>query len=1362
MIFPGASAALKGYRLQHLYSLFRILGDDVSPPHQFQLEGTEDLEIFDDAGRLIEAVQVKARASAPLAPSALTTSRGESFFRRAVERLERDPSSRQRVVSFGEVGPSLLALASQDEATKEQRELLEHLGVTVERADAFRTAFDVEHVDENEIEREVLQRLAETVTAGNPQVAFLYLSGWMFLQMEERRRLTATHVRERLLAVGRFIAEAHIHAEEWFTTIVPLEDYAIDDAHRERLVRDFYEGVSARLEHILADVDVPRAEKTLEIEAAFQKSNVVIVHGASGQGKTALAYRYLSDANPSAWRFRVRELENIPHARRVALALRSHADAIGMPMIVWLDVTPQDTAWTRAVEELEPLANTRVLVTIREEDWTRARNAGATLRHADVDLTLDEAEGRGIFDGLQRYRISQQFLDFDDAWLRFGGRGPLMEFTYLVTQGDALATRLEQQVRRLREEVRLGQISASELELLRRVAVATAAGGRIRVTQIATDLALPDAKASLERFEREYLLRISSAGTHAEGLHPLRSATVARLLTSDPTFEPSWLDTAIAVLPAIDESDLEPFLLSLFSQPLDHQRLKAALMTFRPRTWSGAAGVVRSLLWRGMHEYTAENAELITEISDQWKRCELQLTVLDPAGLQTFSPGFAELLEQLFSVTPEARAWYDDIQLRKPSNAVVTRNVFHWLRDAFSFDAPSSSSDWIGMAEVLFWLSAAGFASAERAATIVQHLARAGTEVSLQTAADVLFALSFWDEHLLPEQLTMVRSALIDRFRIEQRVFALVNDEEGTTAHYVFALGESQDLHNETIRRLDLMRRLLPSVPAFGARAYGHIFGTDLFPHDPSKKSGVPSHTFPIPWATRLGRLFSFLAGIRMSGLSWGAYANTIFKLRQLVVLLASVTTDALRKYFNRDKPQNIFEIGVDKVAWAGASFGLKDLPRLPATSVDEWGVELRQKSEVRSVEATSEHAPWERALSDFASSLDQFLENSTPYFLANCHLGRPHVGSEEAAAKALEGTKHRPHAASTNLATTIHSLRPLQIEFRSRFARFVDAAVLSQLEKDEHDRLWTLWAVWFQFADRPRQYLGDARRESLAEASRVLKRRLRDLKQRLAAVEGAQVAVYRERGPTEDGQGLWLTMNIYESQNLAPARDATFAAVVGSLRPPPDFSAFDRYVLDLVWRNVHVVPLVRGKSLARTAWTFYIAALPQPDDALEAWQFIERPVNQTIWNQLQIESWPETLGGPARQLHAYLITVAVLLDQYVRLEDAPEPDAIGKSILTDYWEHVRGTLAVHARGAGTAAAVCPIALFKDGEESRNNLKTYCEFVVSQIDAADAFAFDVLKKLRANINESVSGMLATLAHVAIDNELARQPDSDAG
>ena len=102
----------------------------------------------------------------------------------------------------------------------------------------------------------------------------------------------------------------------------------------------------------------------------------------------------------------------------------------------------------------------------------------------------------------------------------------------------------------------------------------------------------------------------------------------------------------------------------------------------------------------------------------------------------------------------------------------------------------------------------------------------------------------------------------------------------------------------------------------------------------------------------------------------------------------------------------------------------------------------------------------------------------------------------------------------------------------------------------------------------------------------------------------------------------------------------------------------------------------------------------------------------------------------------------------------APEPDEIGKSILNDYWDHVREVIAEHARSATAAAAECPVTLFSDGETSRENLKTYCESITNQIDSANLIAFDALKTLGAGIQESALGTLATLAHVAIDNELA--------
>ncbi|HJQ37188.1 MAG TPA: hypothetical protein VKB93_08620 [Thermoanaerobaculia bacterium] len=438
----------------------------------------------------------------------------------------------------------------------------------------------------------------------------------------------------------------------------------------------------------------------------------------------------------------------------------------------------------------------------------------------------------------------------------------------------------------------------------------------------------------------------------------------------------------------------------------------------------------------------------------------------------------------------------------------------------------------------------------------------------------------------------------------------------------------------------------------------------------------------------------------------------------------------------------------------AGASIGLEELPRLPASSVDDWGFELRQNSDVRNLEARREHAEWEEALRKYTKSLYDFLETSTPYLLANPHLGRPSAGGHAAAAKALEGTTHPAHAATSHLAEALKWLRQVQTEFRSRFARFTDAAALSQLEADEHDRLWAFWNVWFQFADRPKQHFGDARRESLAEASSVLKRRLAELKRRLASIAEAQVIVHQERPFAKGGQGLWLTMSLEESGRIEPARDATFAQITEALRPSADFHAFDRYVLDLVWRDVHVIPLVRGKSLAGTAWSFPIAVLPQPGQPFEAWQLMERPVDQDLWKELNIDLWPVTLGGAPRRLQAEMLAIALFIDTLLRLENAPEPDAAGQSILLEHRNQNRSVIVGHARNAASAAAECPATLFSD-DDALTILRTYCEQIASDVDALELFAYDELRKISARVNEFLSGTLATIVHAAIDNELFR-------
>ncbi|HEX9982287.1 MAG TPA: hypothetical protein VGF69_03405 [Thermoanaerobaculia bacterium] len=368
MTFPGAPAALRGFRLQHLYTLHRLLTDRAVAGLDVQLEGTERLEIFDAAGRPLEAVLVKGKGTAPLAASDLVSAE-DSFFRRAKQRLRENGAMVQRIVSFGPVGRTLLAMSAARGATLDGdvRSTLERFDFSRKQIDAFRAVFVVDaDLDEAALEREVHASLRETVAGVDPAAAFLYLSGWMHQVMEERRRLTARDVREVLAAAGRFATEAEAQHAEWFTTLVPVQEPAAADENRD------------------AQLDA--------VDAAFARMHVVVVHGASGEGRTALASRYLQERMPSAWRFQVRAPRDVMRTMRVALALGAHARAVGVPLLVWLDVTPRDLAWTAAVEELRTVRGIRLLVTIGEKAWTRARNSGAMLMAADVALDEEEAE----------------------------------------------------------------------------------------------------------------------------------------------------------------------------------------------------------------------------------------------------------------------------------------------------------------------------------------------------------------------------------------------------------------------------------------------------------------------------------------------------------------------------------------------------------------------------------------------------------------------------------------------------------------------------------------------------------------------------------------------------------------------------------------------------------------------------------------------------------------------------------------------------------------------------------------------------------------------------------------------------------
>ncbi len=699
-----ATPAYRGYRLQTLYILGRILESDDRSDLVFHPEGAEDFSIWERGVRLIEAVQVKAY-SANLTLSSLSPNKESSFLDRVSKLLSTDKSVQVKLASFGSVGPELeKAIGENGKDRQAVAEKLSSYGfLSIQESRELLHHLQLVPISEAEIKENVFTTLRGLATGIDPQPAFEMLSFWLYICAEKRQKITRNDLIQRLNDVGRFIAERDAYHSEWFRSIVPIENSAIEVQSRERLLDEFYRGISARYEHILAEVDKPRQEKLSEIHRGFKENQIVIVHGASGQGKTTLAYRYLREHFSEQWCFQIRLIENRQQALNIASALSGQAGVIGIPIAIYIDVSPNDAGWDELIKQLSSHKNIQVLVTVREEDFRRASISGAEIQFAEMELLFERSEAEDIYKFLVATEIPDKFLDFEDAWNKFGNSGPLMEFVHLITQGTSLRERLQQQVRRIHDEVRASISSKEELEMLRLVAVASAFEARLKLRELVRYLHLPSPQRTLELLEKEYLLRRTKDGTLVGGLHPLRSTILVEILT-DPVLYP-WVESASTCLPLLFDHDVESFLLYAFSRHRsDLELFLPELDRYQPTQWSAISGVIKAFIWLGIKEYVEENLDLIRQFDE--KASQVWTVFLD-VDVADAMPGVSD--QALSTLTPlisdERKEWAINLKNQQTDKSEIFRQISQWLTHLSCIpEEPKTESDWSKMAESLFWI----------------------------------------------------------------------------------------------------------------------------------------------------------------------------------------------------------------------------------------------------------------------------------------------------------------------------------------------------------------------------------------------------------------------------------------------------------------------------------------------------------------------------------------------------------------------------------------------------------------------------------------------------------------------------------
>lgn len=107
--------------------------------------------------------------------------------------------------------------------------------------------------------------------------------------------------------------------------------------------------------------------------------------------------------------------------------------------IIYIDVQPGENRWAYLLQELQMRGiKIPILISIRDEDYNITSFNGKAVQYNVIELELTEGEAHWIYDFYTENQPHATFRTFEDAWNVYGGKGPLIEFVYLLTNNQTL------------------------------------------------------------------------------------------------------------------------------------------------------------------------------------------------------------------------------------------------------------------------------------------------------------------------------------------------------------------------------------------------------------------------------------------------------------------------------------------------------------------------------------------------------------------------------------------------------------------------------------------------------------------------------------------------------------------------------------------------------------------------------------------------------------------------------------------------------------------------------------------------------------------------------------------------------------
>lgn len=594
----GTKAAWKGFSSQTSYIAYRLmlLNDEST----FYPEQAEDLMVKkNDIPQ--ELVQVK-NLMADLALSHLSPQKKDSFFRRCLSYKSENTALVLKVVSFGNIGNELSKFMINDkDCVKSLRKKMLEYGYSEDEIDWLFQNLKFEQIDESVILNDVYSILETKIEAmAAPRVVFDVLINYVSSLSRTNSYTSKTIWEQRISELALDLASVSGLVKQYGQTILPIYDYCKSTDY-ETMKAEYQMGVDAHPQYIRENLDIIRPHWLQLIAKGFEEKNIVLIRGASGQGKSTLAYRFLFDNYPERDIICVAKVLGEESAIEISAALKGLSRNRGNSLIIYIDVAPYDTNWIWVCQELCKHKNDiKLLVTIREDDFRRTTIDYNKVSLCEIELNLSVYEAREIY----TQHGTSSFLSFEDAWKSFGEQGPLMEFSYLLNQSDTLQNKLKAQI----DAIILKEPNADEWIIALGV-ICYAGKNNIPVnqTKLFASIQCSQRLKMLKIFEKEYFIRQTDNG-NIECLHALRAIILNKIISDINSY--SEEDLLIITLRSIQRNALVMVVEYIYNHDINDTFI-VRLSTVSYDSWQLYAGVLQALLWGSVYSYFQTNRAII-------------------------------------------------------------------------------------------------------------------------------------------------------------------------------------------------------------------------------------------------------------------------------------------------------------------------------------------------------------------------------------------------------------------------------------------------------------------------------------------------------------------------------------------------------------------------------------------------------------------------------------------------------------------------------------------------------------------------------------------------------------------------------